>query len=104
MFVIEVVYFVESSLIHFEEPFPFWDLFLCQVAQVYPSTFDEDIVGKMIFLWIDEDNEERVVSDDDALQFALESFDKMQKNPKFRIWFLKLPYNLVTGSFVDLTT
>ena len=103
-FAIHIHYFAQNIVLEFDEKFPSWDIFLCRVAQHYPLTLDEDIVGNMIFLWTGEDEGENFVIEEEDLQFALESFDEMNKIPSFRIWFDKLPFNIETSSFVDLTT
>ena len=44
--VIEIKHFDELQLFFFEEKFPLYDLFLSQIAQVFPARNDEEIFEK----------------------------------------------------------
>ncbi len=73
IFTMKIDFFNQKGLLQFEEKFPFWDLFLCHVAQIfpYPVDFDEDIQGEMIYLWIDENGNENVVTNEFEFQVSL---------------------------------
>ena len=70
-FEMNVHYFGQARTIFFEEQFPFWDLYLCKVAQVFVPDLDENILGNQIYLWTDEDNQQVVMNDADEFVYAL---------------------------------